>query len=100
MFLRDPQCGSVAHLCVANRSEGSTAMKSVPPRGSGWVCGIDDYRLSNADWLSDPRNYRSKVGNLAKRPTRYREVVLTSSLAGCVDDSEAKAYDLLKLTKH
>ena len=28
----------VLHWCVAKKRDGSKAMRSVPPRGSGWVC--------------------------------------------------------------
>ncbi|MCU1266217.1 MAG: hypothetical protein JWM21_2535 [Acidobacteria bacterium] len=42
-------------------------MRSVPPRGSGWVPALKSIRFARAMSFS------------ASRPTRYREVVLTSS---------------------
>ena len=52
-------------------------MRSVPPRGSGWVCrlSIADFRLA----FSHRANRQSAI----KKPTRYRVVVLTSSRPQC-----------------
>src|SRR6185369_16881129 len=47
-------------------------MKSVPPRGSGWVPSMRDNRSREQKW-------RAKTDKWAiEEPTRYREVVLTS----------------------
>jgi hypothetical protein len=54
-------------------------MKSVPPRGSGWVSTwpIVNFRLPNAVWGIDQSTIRNRQFALG-RATRYREVVLTS----------------------
>jgi hypothetical protein len=52
-------------------------MKSVPPRGSGWVVSIANCRFPIANLsVPLPANRHLAIGNLD--PTRYREVVLTS----------------------
>jgi hypothetical protein len=51
-------------------------MRSVPPRGSGWV-----YRLPIVNWrfaIGDKANWQSGIRK-SEEPTRYRVVVLTSS---------------------
>jgi hypothetical protein len=55
-----------------------SVMKSVPPRGSGWVSGFFDFRLP----IGFIASRQLEIGNgqsAMTRPTRYREVVLTSS---------------------
>jgi hypothetical protein len=70
-------------LCHCSESYYA-AMRSVPRRGSGWVsrlpnfdCGfpIGPYETGQ----SEIRNRQSAFGN--GRPTRYREVILTSLLS-------------------
>jgi len=58
-------------------------MRSVPPRGSGWVIRIVDCQLPigchvKTDWQSEIDTRQ------CKRPTRYRVVVLTSWDRNCI----------------
>ena len=54
-------------------------MKSVPPRGSGWVPGLPIADCQMPIGFLSKGNWQSKIGNWqCKKPTRYREVVLTS----------------------
>jgi hypothetical protein len=82
-------------------------MESVPPRGSGWVCRLQivDFRLP----IGVIPSSQSTIGNWQSaidRPTRYREVVLTSSREASPCDlirvsfSLSRRYDKLKLIGH
>jgi hypothetical protein len=52
-------------------------MKSVPPRGSGWVVAFSIAKCQLAHWVK--ANRQSEIDNWqCRRPTRYRKVVLTS----------------------
>jgi len=50
-------------------------MRSVPPRGSGWVSRLP---ITQAVVLMSFMTSFAETGVLASGPTRYREVVLTS----------------------
>jgi len=67
-------------------------MKSVPPRGSGWVFAIADCKFQIANLKhGQTSNRQSAIENRqSQRPTRYREVVLTSCHS-FISDTVSKA---------
>ena len=71
---------SEARSCNSGRRQARCGpMRSVPPRGSGWVNRLPnaECRMRNGGFAR--RNWQSEINNRqSKRPTRYRVVVLTS----------------------